>query len=119
MVLDPNVVKVVAGADGYALYFSRAPIPWHRDGVDPRTQRQRICEGAMRHVGLYAYRVGALRALTALPVSMLERSEKLEQLRALENGMTIAVVETERETVGVDVPADVKKVEKVLQRSLD
>ena len=107
--LDPNVVKVVAGGDGYALYFSRAPIPWHRDGVDPRSHRQRICEGAMRHVGLYAYRVGALRALTALPVSVLERFEKLEQLRALENGLRIVVdVCAVEPTPGVDTDADLQ-----------
>ena len=106
---DPNIVKVVFDARGHALYFSRASIPsGAMDGA-----------GAWRHVGIYAYRRAALLRFAGLPRTALEISERLEQLRALENGMTIAVVETERETVGVDVPADVKKVEKVLQRSLD
>ena len=106
---DPNIVKVVFDARRHALYFSRAPIP--SGAMDGR--------GAWRHVGIYAYRRAALLRFAGLPRTPLEISERLEQLRALENGMTIAVVETERESVGVDVPADVKKVEKVLQRSLD
>jgi 3-deoxy-manno-octulosonate cytidylyltransferase (CMP-KDO synthetase) len=109
LMLDPNVVKVVMARDGYALYFSRAPIPWHREGVDPVTQRQRNCEGAMRHVGIYAYRVGALRELTTLPVSSLEQAEKLEQLRALENGLRIAVDVCVVEPLpGVDTEADLR-----------
>jgi 3-deoxy-manno-octulosonate cytidylyltransferase (CMP-KDO synthetase) len=109
LLLDPNVVKVVAARDGHALYFSRAPIPWHRDGVDPASQRQVNCEGAMRHVGIYAYRVGALRALTALPVSSLEHAEQLEQLRALESGMRIAVEICVVEPLpGVDTEADLR-----------
>jgi len=106
---DPNIVKVVFDARHRALYFSRAPIP--AGAMDGR--------GAWRHVGIYAYRRAALLRFAGLPRTALEVAERLEQLRALEHGMTIAVVETERETVGVDVPADVKKVEKVLQRSLD
>jgi 3-deoxy-manno-octulosonate cytidylyltransferase (CMP-KDO synthetase) len=92
---DPNVVKVVADAQGRALYFSRAPIPWNRD--DPGRPRE-----ARRHVGIYAYRVSALKRLTTLPASKLEQLEKLEQLRALENGLVIRVAEA-RERPGQDV----------------
>jgi len=106
---DPNIVKVVFDTAGRALYFSRAPVPW--GAMD--------AHGAFRHVGVYAYRRAALLKMAKLPRTALEVSERLEQLRALENGMTIAVVETKHETVGVDVPADVKKVEKLLQHSLD
>lgn len=106
---NPNVVKVVFDMQGRALYFSRAPVPF--GAMDAR--------GAFRHVGVYAYRRAALLRMAKLPRTALEVSERLEQLRALEHGMTIAVVETEHETVGVDVPSDVKKVEKVLRESLD
>ena len=84
---DPNVVKVVSDCRGRALYFSRAPIPWPRDGRPPAGERL-----AWRHIGLYAYRVGALKRLAALPPTALELTEKLEQLRALENGMAIAKI---------------------------
>ncbi len=106
---NPNIVKVVFDMHGRALYFSRAPIPF--GAMDAR--------GAFRHVGVYAYRRAALLKMAKLPRTALEVSERLEQLRALEHGMTMAVVETEHETVGVDVPSDVKKVEKFLQHSLD
>jgi 3-deoxy-manno-octulosonate cytidylyltransferase (CMP-KDO synthetase) len=106
---DPHIVKVVVGRDGRALYFSRAAIP--SGAMD--------AGGAMRHVGVYAYRRAALFRFAALPRTPLEVAERLEQLRALEHGMTIAVVETTRTTVGVDVPADVKNVEKMLGHSLD
>jgi 3-deoxy-manno-octulosonate cytidylyltransferase (CMP-KDO synthetase) len=89
--LDPNVVKVVAADDGAALYFSRAPIPWTRDGAVDREAGPREFDGAMRHIGIYAYRVGALRRITRLPPSSLEQREKLEQLRALQNGLRIVV----------------------------
>lgn len=87
--LNPNVVKVVMTAAGHALYFSRAPIPWKRVGTSPESP---LPEGlAFRHIGLYAYRVGALRRFSALPPSSLETSESLEQLRALEHGLRIRV----------------------------
>lgn len=89
--LDPSVVKVVAADDGSALYFSRAPIPWSRDGAAAGLLSQTAFAGAWRHVGLYAYRVGALRRITALAPSSLELCERLEQLRALQAGMRIAV----------------------------
>lgn len=88
---DPNVVKLVAADDGAALYFSRAPIPFRRDGAAGAAGGGHGLEHAMRHVGIYAYRVDALRRLTALPPSSLELHEKLEQLRALQNGMRITV----------------------------
>lgn len=91
--LDPNAVKVVVSRGGAAMYFSRAPIPWTRDGAPAGLASQREFGGALRHVGLYAYRVGALRQITCLPPSVLEQREKLEQLRALEHGIRIAVAE--------------------------
>ena len=102
------VVKVVAGSDGCALYFSRAPIPWVRDGVGPApANRQLRHDGAMRHIGLYAYRVRALREITRLPPSRLEVIEKLEQLRALENGLRIVVAPCIVEPgPGIDTEAD-------------
>ena len=88
--LDPNVVKVVTDGRQRALYFSRAPIPWSRDGARAGSSKS-SCAGARRHLGLYAYRVSALLRLAALPPSTLEQIEKLEQLRALEYGMDIRV----------------------------
>lgn len=90
---DVNCVKVVADLEGRALYFSRAPIPWGRDTAPAGLASQRSFNGARRHVGLYAYRVGSLRRLSLLPPSPLEQLEKLEQLRALENGMQIRVID--------------------------
>jgi 3-deoxy-manno-octulosonate cytidylyltransferase (CMP-KDO synthetase) len=89
--LDPNNVKVVTDPTGRALYFSRAPIPWGRDTAPAGLASQRGCTGARRHIGLYAYRVAALRRLSLLPPSALEQLERLEQLRALESGMEIRV----------------------------
>jgi len=89
--LDPNVVKVVTDRQQRALYFSRAPIPWSRDGAAGSGSRQASHDGARRHLGIYAYRVSALLRLAALAPSSLEQIEKLEQLRALENGMDIRV----------------------------
>jgi 3-deoxy-manno-octulosonate cytidylyltransferase (CMP-KDO synthetase) len=109
--LDPNVVKVVADTHGRALYFSRAALPWQRDAASPGATGQVGTPGAMRHIGIYAYRVAALRRLTALPPSALELCEKLEQLRALENGMEIRVARA-CEPPGPDVnsAADLKRV---------
>jgi 3-deoxy-manno-octulosonate cytidylyltransferase (CMP-KDO synthetase) len=100
--LDPHAVKVVADAKGRALYFSRAPIPWNRDGAPAGPGSQRVFVGARRHVGMYAYRVGALRRLAALAPTALEKTEKLEQLRALEHGLIIRVADAE-ERPGPDV----------------
>jgi 3-deoxy-manno-octulosonate cytidylyltransferase (CMP-KDO synthetase) len=108
--LDPNVVKVVTAGDGAALYFSRAPIPWTRDTAPAGLASQRDFGGALRHVGLYAYRVGVLRQLTRLPPSTLEQRERLEQLRALEHGVRIAVGRcVEVPAPGVDTPADLER----------
>jgi len=100
--LDPNAVKVVTDAAGRALYFSRAPIPWNRDGAAEGLASQRVFAGARRHVGIYAYRVHALVRIASLAPSPLETSEKLEQLRALENGLQIRVADT-KERPGPDV----------------
>jgi 3-deoxy-manno-octulosonate cytidylyltransferase (CMP-KDO synthetase) len=89
--LDPNIVKVVTTDGGVALYFSRAPIPWHREHAPAGWASQTSSDGARRHLGIYAYRVDALQRLTALAPSTLERAEKLEQLRALQCGMRIIV----------------------------
>ena len=109
--LDPNTVKVVADGAGRALYFSRAPIPWNRDGAPAGLASQRELHGARRHIGIYAYRVAALLRLAALPVSALENSEKLEQLRALEDGFDIRVAEAaQRPGPDVNTLADLERV---------
>ena len=109
--LDPNTVKVVSDAGGRALYFSRAPIPWSRDGASAGIESQRELTLARRHLGIYAYRVAALLELAALPVGALEGIEKLEQLRALEAGFDIRVDEA-CEPPGPDVNtlADLERV---------
>jgi 3-deoxy-manno-octulosonate cytidylyltransferase (CMP-KDO synthetase) len=113
--LDPNVVKVTVARTGLALYFSRAPIPWPRDGAVRGLASQTQFGGALRHLGLYAYRVGALKRLTALPASALEESEKLEQLRALDNGIAIAVgLARERPGPGVDTEEDLAVAARLL-----
>jgi len=109
--LDPNVVKVAVGRTGLALYFSRAPIPWSRDGAPHGLASQTHFSGALRHLGLYAYRVGVLKRLTALSPSALEQAERLEQLRALDNGIAIAVgLARERPGPGVDTEEDLATV---------
>jgi 3-deoxy-manno-octulosonate cytidylyltransferase (CMP-KDO synthetase) len=114
---SPHAVKVVSDSSGRALYFSRSPIPYfHPDGVapgSPGTGRAAVRLGH-RHIGIYVYRASSLFRFTRLPQSPLEISERLEQLRALEHGMWVQVVESSQSTVGVDVPEDVKKVEKAL-----
>jgi 3-deoxy-manno-octulosonate cytidylyltransferase (CMP-KDO synthetase) len=108
--LDPNVVKVVCADDGAALYFSRAPIPWSRDGASDGLASQTAHAGALRHVGLYAYRVGALKRLTAMTPSSYENTEKLEQLRALQAGLRIVVaVCGQPPGPGIDTEADLQR----------
>jgi 3-deoxy-manno-octulosonate cytidylyltransferase (CMP-KDO synthetase) len=102
---NPNVTKVVVDRDGYALYFSRAPIPYVRDGQPPAR--------AWRHVGLYVYRRDCLLRLASLAPTELERSEALEQLRALEHGIRIKAVETRYDAIGVDTPDDLERVRRV------
>jgi 3-deoxy-manno-octulosonate cytidylyltransferase (CMP-KDO synthetase) len=112
---DPNRVKVVVDSGGFALYFSRAPIPYHRSkpGADSNSR-----PAPLQHVGLYGYRRDFLLEFVALPRSPLEQTEELEQLRALENGYRIRVAEIEGWTsVPVDVPEDVAVVEAVMQQS--
>ena len=113
--LDPNIVKVVTDAQGMALYFSRAPIPWNRDGARAGLASQRDFGGARRHRGIYAYRVAALLRLAQLPHGTLEEREKLEQLRALEHGVRI-VVDDALEPPGPDVntDADLERVRALL-----
>ena len=104
---NPNVVKVVCDAGGRALYFSRAPIPFHRDGGGP--------DGLLRHIGLYAYRVAALRRLADLPPAPMEAIEKLEQLRALWHGIPIAVARAHGcPPGGVDTAEDLERVRELL-----
>jgi 3-deoxy-manno-octulosonate cytidylyltransferase (CMP-KDO synthetase) len=103
---NPNAVKVVTDEAGRALYFSRATIPHDRDATDPRY---------FKHLGFYAYRKAALDRFCSLPESSLERSERLEQLRFLENGIPIHVAETPFDTVGVDTEEDLRRVEKILK----
>ena len=105
--LNPNVTKVVVDRDGFALYFSRAPIPFVREGSP--------AAAAWRHVGLYAYRRECLLRLAALPPTELERSEALEQLRALEHGIRIKALETQYDSVGVDTPADLDRVRQMAE----
>jgi 3-deoxy-manno-octulosonate cytidylyltransferase (CMP-KDO synthetase) len=115
--MDPNAVKVVTDATGRALYFSRAPIPWHRDGASGGVSSQLSFAGARRHVGIYAYRVGALVRLASLPPGPLEIAEKLEQLRALQYGFEIRVADTEqRPGPDVNTPADLERVAALLLR---
>jgi 3-deoxy-manno-octulosonate cytidylyltransferase (CMP-KDO synthetase) len=104
---NPNAVKVVSDSTGRALYFSRATIPYDRDGEQPRH---------FKHLGLYAYRKPALDQFVALPESSLEKSERLEQLRFLENGIAIFVVETPYDTVGVDTEEDLRRATEILNR---
>lgn len=114
--LDPNVVKVVTDPDGRALYFSRAPIPWDRDGAPAGLSSQRSFASARRHIGLYAYRVGALRRLAALAPSALERRERLEQLRALESGLAIAVADAaERPGQDVNTAEDLERARRLIE----
>ena len=107
---DPHVVKVVTGHDGNALYFSRCPVPYARDQAAPPVR--------YKHVGLYVYRRDFLLAYPTLRVGPLERAERLEQLRALENGYPIRVVETEYESLGVDTPEDLKRVSRFFEASM-
>ncbi|MBC2731483.1 3-deoxy-manno-octulosonate cytidylyltransferase [Thiobacillus sp.] len=113
--VNPNVVKVVADEAGYALYFSRAPIPWPRDAF--ATQQPMPHEfGALRHIGLYAYRVGFLRTYASLASSPLERYEMLEQLRVLWHGHRISLGVTPiTPAPGVDTPEDLARVRALFQ----
>ena len=107
--MDPNAVKVVTDPHGRALYFSRAPIPYRRDAS---------CQVAYyKHLGFYAYTAAALRRFKTLAPSTLEKSEALEQLRFLENGIPIMVIETDQDTIGVDTEEDLRRVEEYFRRA--
>jgi len=105
-ITNPNAVKVVTDAMERALYFSRATIPHDRDGMGSQYYK---------HLGLYAYRKPALDRFVALPESSLERSERLEQLRFLENGIPIFVGDTPYDTIGIDTEEDLRRVEMLLR----
>ena len=103
---NPNVVKVVTDRNGFALYFSRSPLPYNRTGAEVTYYK---------HVGLYAYRQAFLLQYASMERTPLETAESLEQLRALENGYGIKVVETNYQTIGVDSPADLERVKRLLE----
>jgi 3-deoxy-manno-octulosonate cytidylyltransferase (CMP-KDO synthetase) len=115
---NPNVVKVVVNAAGQALYFSRRAIPYLREAASRSVDEQLAAFPFLKHVGIYGYRRATLLRLVRFPVSPLEEAEKLEQLRALENGIGIAVVRVQYDSVSVDAPADVKRVERLLKNDL-
>jgi 3-deoxy-manno-octulosonate cytidylyltransferase (CMP-KDO synthetase) len=102
---DANQVKVVTDTRGFALYFSRAPIPFPRNG---------LFQGAWKHIGVYAFRREVLERIAALPQSALERVEKLENLRFLEAGFKIKMIETDQINIGIDTPEDLEKARKIL-----
>ena len=109
---NPNVVKAVVGHDGFALYFSRSPVPFDRAGG-----RDVVPAAAFKHIGLYAYRRTTVLRLAALAPTALEETEMLEQLRALEHGIRIRVVPTDLDSIGVDTEADVARVRALLAAS--
>jgi 3-deoxy-manno-octulosonate cytidylyltransferase (CMP-KDO synthetase) len=103
---NPNITKIVVDRDGFALYFSRAALPFTREGCPPAP--------AWRHIGLYAYRRECLLRLTALPPTVMEQAEALEQLRALEHGIRIRAIETAYDSIGVDTPQDLARVRQLM-----
>ncbi len=128
-IFNSNTVKVVRDEEGYAFYFSRAPIPFHRDVFGTEARKYGSAEAAIddrflscelfmyKHIGIYSYRRNVLLELSMLKPSRLETIEKLEQLRALEHGYRIKVKETFFETIGVDTPEDLERIEKCLNSS--
>jgi 3-deoxy-manno-octulosonate cytidylyltransferase (CMP-KDO synthetase) len=113
---NPNVVKVVVNAAGRALYFSRRTIPYVREAASGSVSEQLAAFPFLKHLGIYGYRRETLLRLVKFPVSPLEDAEKLEQLRALENGIQIAVEKVNYDSVGVDTPEDMKRVEQILKK---
>jgi 3-deoxy-manno-octulosonate cytidylyltransferase (CMP-KDO synthetase) len=111
---NPNIVKVIVTRAGRALYFSRRTIPYVRDAASRSVDEQLAAFPFLKHLGIYGYRRETLLRLVRLPVSALEQAEKLEQLRALENGIGIDVVRVEYQGLGVDVPEDIQRVERLL-----
>ena len=106
---DPNIVKVVTDLEGDAIYFSRHPIPFVRTDDQPVAH--------FKHIGLYVYRREFLLSYPDLPIGPLERAERLEQLRALENGFKIRVVETDYDSIGVDTPEDWERVSELFEKT--
>jgi len=113
---NPNVVKVVVSLGGRALYFSRRTIPYLREAANRPVPEQLAAFPFLKHLGIYGFRRETLLRLVKFPVSPLENAEKLEQLRALDNGIGIAVVTVAYDSVGVDLPEDVHRVEAILNR---
>jgi len=111
---NPNVVKVVVNAGGRALYFSRRTIPYLREAASRPVHEQLAAFPFLKHLGIYGFRRETLLRLVKFPVSPLENAEKLEQLRALDNGIQIAVVTVDYDSIGVDAPEDVARVEAIL-----
>jgi len=118
---NPNVVKVVSDAGGRALYFSRSPIPYWREGQGKTSAQLKklklTAPSYWRHIGIYAYRAAALKRFVKFPPSPLERAESLEQLRALENGLSLQVIPTKMRCQGVDTPADLAAVTRLLKKN--
>jgi len=113
---NPNVVKVVVNRAGHALYFSRRTIPYLREAASRSASEQLAAFPFLKHLGIYGYRRETLLRLVTFPVSPLENAEKLEQLRALDHGIGIAVVTVDYDSVGVDVPEDLARVEQILRQ---
>ncbi len=109
---DTNVVKAVLDQQGRILYFSRSPVPCYRDGIQPG-------DGAFRHLGLYLFRREALAHFTGLPLSPLEKAERLEQLRAMESGISLYAVTVDKAPIGVDTPEDLARLKKHRQNLND
>ena len=112
---DPNSVKVVVNAEGRALYFSRRTIPYVRDAADSPVEEHLAAFPFLKHLGIYGYRRETLLRLVSFPVSPLEEAERLEQLRALDNGIPIAVAQVDYQAIGVDTPEDAARVEALLR----
>jgi 3-deoxy-manno-octulosonate cytidylyltransferase (CMP-KDO synthetase) len=110
---NPNVVKVITDLSGRAIYFSRSPIPYERDNEQSAGVPRRF-----KHIGLYVYRKDFLLQYPDLSPGPLEQAERLEQLRALENGYSIRVVETDYDSIGVDTPADLNRVSALFEASI-
>jgi len=112
---NPNVVKVIVNRAGRALYFSRRTIPYLREAANRPVSEQLAAFPFLKHLGIYGYRRETLLRLVKFPISALEAAERFEQLRALENGIPIAVVTVDYDSVGVDAPEDVERVERLLK----
>ena len=113
---DPNVVKVVTDREGFAIYFSRLPIPYVRESSEFGVRSSELKATYYKHIGLYVYRKDFLLKFAKMKPTPLEDAEKLEQLRVLENGYKIKVVQTKYNSVGVDTQEDLEKVRKIVER---